>query len=289
MEGWIPTLARNVGVERVRVRMRRGQPVTVELEDAPADVSLEVRVTATSGLMVHTMVPPGQNSISLPDVLGDGAAEVRAEVTASDGYFTAAAELSTESRRCTLRFARTFSPVPVRGPKDVMTDLTLGIYVRKFGRGALQFRESVVVSSDTGVTTVLPRVVGDVFVAAWSPRAGFLVAEAPCKHTDTAGISLVARPDETVACVAYVCDTSGAPLAGAQVELLVALPPHWTSNTGKPTSMRAWFHTDSLGHANVGLLPRTYVEGTLVTARGSATRIPRTSVMPDLRLVATGR
>jgi hypothetical protein len=290
-DGWIPAQIRNIGIEKVRVRMRRGRSVMVDLEGVPAGVSPEVRVDAKSmGLMVHTMVPPGQSSVALPDVLGADAVEVRAEVTAPDGYFTASARLSADVERCALRFSRMFASIPVQGPRDAMMDLTLGIYVRKFGRGPLQFRESVVVSDETGSTTIMPRVVGDVFVAAWSPRAGFLRPEAPCKHTDAAGIQLVPRHEETVACNASVCYPSGMTLAGAQVELLVALPAHWTCDTGKPASMRVSFRTDSRGCANIGLLPRTYVEGVLlVTASGSPARIVRASVTPDLRLVAVGR
>ena len=74
-------------------------------------------------------------------------------------------------------------------------------------------------------------------------------------------------------------------MPGARVELLMALPPHWTCNTGKPNSVRLQFTADAKAKATIGLLPRTFVEGMAVSPSGQVLRIARTSIAADMRLV----
>jgi hypothetical protein len=285
-EGLRATRAPVAAVEPTRVVLRVAAPLTVELRDVPPLATPELRIGGTrNGLILHALAPSGANEIVVPDPRTESGArlDVRGEWSDGAGVFSAAGAITGDATRCTLTFTRTSAPIPVRWSAAVDGDLTLGVFVRKFGQGPFTFRHVATVPGGTAATSVTPRVVGEVTAAAWSPRIGLLRARAPCRHDDPAGLLLEPAAEETVDCRVRVLGDDGRELRG-RLELRAALPPHWTCGTGHPASMRV--HADALGStaAMVGALPRTFVEGVFVGEDGRPQRVPRTTTAAEMLL-----
>jgi hypothetical protein len=288
--GWTTARAPVASPGPTRIVLRAATPLTVELREVPAGAAPEFTVGGTSvGAAIRAVVPVGAEEHVVPDPRVDsrGRAEVRAEWADATGVYSTATHIDGDARRCTLTFARTSAPIAVHWPTGLEDELTIGVFVRKFGQGPVTYRSVLTARGEAAEAAALPRIVGDVFAAAWSPRVGYLRARAPCRHDDASGLHLEPHAHETIACRAHVLGDDGNALRG-RLELRAALPLHWTFDTGTPTTMRVRADAPDASGVDLGLLPKTYVEGVLVGEDGRPRRVARTAIGADVVLRTTG-